>query len=196
MERNEYKPNYNNIVKKKRYKYDVKKLTLAILLTTSIGISSAYGIVASTSKVVNVIGDAIEYNNEVDSYRKIVADNTVRTSGNDGYFINVYDLACDFFRLENNCKEDVYHNLICIMNNISYNKEENLMNLLMHIDLNAMSINNSNFPSVSELYDFFEENNILNEDGSINFDAWKKYDKNTFLLKQDLLEDVSNGVKL
>lgn len=185
------KPNYSNRKKKKVSVVAKKKFVLALLVAT-IGISSVYGITQGVSNTYDFLKDTIVHNHEIYSYKDLVSKNCHVTNDYQHYFIDTYNLAQDVRKLEVTRPEDVYHHLIGIARNMDYNRSENFRTFLNCYDLDSLAQEMSVYPTYQEFSDFLFEHNLLNEDGTINFDRWKEYDKKVYIFEKDMEKEFKN----
>lgn len=187
----EYRPNYRNIIRKSKNKTKKRVIILIALLATSLSLNAAIGV----KKVYEEAKDSHEYMDEVNNFNAVVARNTFRTNDGSQPFINTFSLAVDVRNLEVTDRDEFYHHLISIVQNIMYEKHTNFDNLIKDLDLDELAQSNSIYPTVQEFYEFLENANLLNENGSINFEAWEKYDKEVYTMKNDIQELKEAGVK-
>lgn len=178
-------PNYRNR-RKRSVKKDTKRRLVLAVLVAAIGISSVYGVKEAVVNTYDFVKDTIVYDSEVFSYRDLINKNCHRTNDNQHYFIDTYSLAQDVKKLEVSKPEDVYHHFISIATNIDYNRNENFRTFLNSYDLDSMSQLEIVYPTYQEFSNFLYEYSLLNEDGSINFDKWREYDKKVYNFEKEL----------
>lgn len=176
-------PNYQNRKRKNIHKNRRKKQVLTILLATSLGLNG----ITIISTAVKKFTDQLEYNESVRKQYELVDENTHKTDNKQYDFVDAYELASDIkSNLEVKEKDDMYHHLIAIMKHIEWNRNENFRSILAHLDLDKLSAENEKYPSMAELETFLETKGFINEDGTIDFDSWEKYDKKVINLENDI----------
>lgn len=176
MERANYRNRRSKEIELKRKKQNV----LAVLLAASIGLSSVYGLVEGTKNLVGGVKNAFAYDHETDKYFEMVQDNTHVTDDRKNVFINPHGLADDVKKLYVWEKDDLYHHLIGVAQHIQWNKNTNFNDLVRSLELDKLAKENPNYPTTQDLHDFLIVYDLLNEDGTIDFEAWKDYDKAAF----------------
>lgn len=182
----EYRPNYSDRRRKKVKTVDKKRFIVAVLLTASIGLSTGYGVYKGGETVINNISDKIYYEHESKPYFEMV-NRSFRTNPESfKQYISMNQLAHDFLQLEFENKDDVYHSLIECARFMRYNLDENFNDLLDYLDLDTLAKNNKVFPSKNEVYAFLNNKGFIKEDGKINFDEWRDYDKDVFNMEREL----------
>lgn len=182
----EYRPNYNNRKRKKVSIVNKKRCVVAVLLTASIGMSATYGVYNVGKNVVNKISDNYYYGQESSPYFEMV-DSKFRTNpANGNKFIDMSTLSDDFKSLEFTSKDDVYHALIECARFMRFNLDKNFDDLLIYLNLDKLSSENSIYPTRDEVYDYLSNKGFIKEDGTIDFNSWRDYDREVFNAERKL----------
>ena len=192
MEQYEIIINYNDKKEKKISKNRYKRMILAALLAGITAVTS-YTVVDVVKNGIDAIEDTYHYNKESKAYHEMVNKEFYHVMGTSNLALDVGNIANDFKQLSFKDKDDVYHGIIECVRFFRFNLDENFRKFLNNLDLNEMSKENSLFPSEAELYQFLENHDFIKEDGSIDFDAWRDYDKEVFNMERELKEFKENG---
>lgn len=191
----DYKPNYNNRTKKSISTTRKKKMILTWLLVGTIGISSIYGTIEGVKNIADNISDTYHYNKDSKVFYEMVGKNMKTIPGTKTLFLQPYELADDFKALEFENKQDVYHNLLGCARFMQYNLDENFRDFVKALDLDSMSLLNPVYPTNQELFDYIEKLGFIKEDGKIDFEKWRDYDKTIYNMEREL-EDYKEGKNL
>lgn len=135
---------------------------------------------------VDAVKDAYHYSVESKPYYEMVSKEFYHIPGTNNKALEVYDVANSFMKLSFENKDDVYHGLIECARFFRYNLDSNFRQFLNCLDLDEMSKLHPYFPSESELYKFLDSHGFINEDGTIDFDSWRDYDKEVFNMEREL----------
>jgi len=192
---NQYQPNYNHRTSKRISPIRKKKMILSWLLSMTIGITSVYGIVEGVKNISEKITDDFNYSRDSKVYEEMVNNNFHRTIDKEAYFLRTYELSRDFKELKFESKEEVYHALLGCARFMRYNIDENFRDFIRVLDLDSLAQSNPVYPTSQELYSFIESLDCIKEDGTIDFEKWKEYDKKVFNLEREL-EELKEGKNL
>jgi len=191
----DYRPNYSNRKKKSVSLTRKKKMILTWLLVGTIGISAVYGTVEGVKDIANNISDSYHYNKDSKIFYEMVTQNMRAIPGTTTLFLDTYELADDFKKLDLESKEEVYHNLLGCARFMQYNLDKNFRDFVRVLDLDQMSRLNPIYPTTQELFNYIEKLGFIKEDGTIDFEKWREYDKTIFNLEREL-EDYREGKNL
>ena len=176
------KVNYNKRVTRKTKLVDKKKFVMAILLTGSLSLNAVNAI----NKTVEVIKDEVTQAYRVNDFKDYVNDNIHRTSDKQHYFIDNYDMAKDFIeKAEINSRQDFYHQIILLAQNIDYNRNSNFEDFIRSLNLDKLNKEDSIYPSEYEFKEFLYRYDLIDSEGKINFKRWIEFDKQIFNVENE-----------
>ena len=180
-------PNYQNKYTKTTTITQRRKNIISALLAVSIGLNVASVLIPAVKDIKN----DIIYNMDSNEYFDLVQKNLYVINGDmDKNFIDIHKVAKTISLTQINTKEDFYHILIKTALQINFNRNENFNDLLEALRLDNLAFSNPVYPSYNDLNEFLQENGLYNDDGTINFDEWEKYDKKVFAFNQELESDA------
>ena len=181
------KPNYKNRKKKKVHIEDKKRFILAVLLALTIGFGS-YTAADLVNNAVDSISDNYHYELESKSYKDMVNKEKITIVGTNDKMLDIFDIAKKFKQINFVDTDDVYHGLIECARFFQFNTDKNFKDFIWAIDLDKMAQENPIYPTSLELDEFLKKHNFLLEDGSIDFESWRDYDKELFNMQRELEE--------
>lgn len=182
----EYKPNYNNRRRKKVSIVNKKRCVVAVLLTASIGMSATYGVYNVGKNVVNKISDNYYYGQESSPYFEMVDSNFRTNPTSHQKYILMDNVADEFKKIDFSSRDDVYHALIECARFMRFNLDKNFEDLLFYLNLDEVSKDNPIFPTNAEVYEYLNNKGLIKKDNTIDFNAWRDYDKEVFNAEREL----------